>query len=252
MDVRGKVALVTGGASGIGLATAELLRDEGASVVLADLDEARGRAAADELGVDFVPLDVSDPDGWRRAVAAVRKRHGGLDIAHLNAGVTTLPPREEGGLGAFDIATLPLEAYRRVMGANVDGVALGARAVVPALRERGGGAIVATASVAGLIGFALDPIYTMTKHAVVGLVRGLAPALEPEGITLNAVCPGGVATRILGPDMGARARAAGFELMEASQIADAVATAIRSGKTGQLYVCQAGQPHRTYEYAPLP
>src|SRR5256885_17054938 len=84
----------------------------------------------------------------------------------------------------------PEEQSRRIMGPNVDGVVFGARALVPSMAARGGGAIVATASLAGLIAFSPDPIYTLTKHAVVGLVRALAPQLEPPGIPPNAVCPG--------------------------------------------------------------
>src|ERR671934_1503755 len=89
-----------------------------------------------------------------------------------------------------DITQLTEAQYRRIMGPNVDGVVFGARAVVPAIAARGGGAIVATASLAGLIAFAPDPIYTLTKHAVVGFVRSLAQPLESRGITINAVCPG--------------------------------------------------------------
>jgi len=194
----GKVALVTGAASGIGLATAERLSAEGAQVLLADIDEANGRPAAEKLGAEFARLDVGDPAEWAEVVAQLGARAGGLDIAYLNAGVTTYPATAD-GLADFDIATLDDAAYRRILAVNLDGVVFGARAVAPALVARGGGAIVATASVAGLIGFAPDPIYTATKHAVVGLVRALAPGLRARGITINAICPAGVATAILGP-----------------------------------------------------
>lgn len=246
-----KVALVTGAASGIGLATAEKLTAEGARVVLADLNETAGKEAAERLGGDFQRLDVGDATAWAEAVSGATARYGGLDLVHLNAGVTTHPASTGAGFEPFDIAALTDESYRRIMGANVDGVVFGVRAVVPALEARGGGAIVATASAAGMIAFPPDPIYTLTKHAVVGLVRSLAPVLAPRRITLNAVCPGVVDTNILGPGMGDLARQAGLPIIAPSKIADAVADAMSSGKTGQLLLCLAGREPSHYEFAPV-
>ena len=177
----GKVAVVTGGSSGIGLATVRRFKADGASVVVADLAEG-------PEGDAFVRADVSRPEDWPAVVAAAEKL-GGLDVAYLNAGVTTGEP---------DITALTDEQYRRIMGANVDGVVFGARAVVAPMAARGGGAIVATASLAGLIAFPPDPVYTLTKHAVVGFVRSLAQQLEAKGITINAVCPGIVDTPLVG------------------------------------------------------
>jgi NAD(P)-dependent dehydrogenase (short-subunit alcohol dehydrogenase family) len=243
----GKVALVTGAASGIGLATAERLAAEGARVVVADIDRAGGEAAAAKVSGSFVRLDVGDPAAWGAAIARVRSEHGGLDIAHLNAGVTTYPPRSGAGdlasaLTPFDITTVSDDAYRRIMGANVDGVVYGVRAVVPLMEARGGGAIVATASVAGLIAFAGDPIYTATKHAVVGLVRSLAPALAAKRISIHAICPGIVDTNILGPGTGEVLRRAGMPVIDPAEIAAAVVGAIESGTTGEAFVCLAGRP----------
>lgn len=249
----GKVALVTGGASGIGLATAERLCADGASVVIADIDRAGGEAAADKLGARFAALDVADPSAWNDVVGRIRAEQGGLDIAFLNAGVTTRRPRtdEAAAWEEFDIASLSHDSYRRILGINVDGVVFGARAVTPAMEARGGGAIVATASVAGLIGFAPDPIYTLTKHAVVGLVRALGPTLASRQITINGICPGVVDTNIGGPKMGERAREAGIAVMAPSQIADAVANAIRSGETGVCWVCLANREHNRHEFSPI-
>ena len=184
------MAVVTGGASGIGLATARRFAAEGATVVVADLAEEAGRAAAEEVGGRFVAADVAEPEDWRRVVAEADAL-GGIDVAYLNAGVTTREP---------DITALTDEQYRRTVRTNVDGVVFGARAVVPSMARRGGGAVVATASLAGLIAFSPDPIYTLTKHAVVGLVRALAPQLEAKGITVNAVCPGITDTPLVGDD----------------------------------------------------
>ncbi|WP_437065490.1 SDR family NAD(P)-dependent oxidoreductase [Streptomyces sp. enrichment culture] len=117
----------------------------------------------------------------RALVEFAQQQYGGVDIAFLNAGVAT-----GCGIGEdFDPAR-----YRRAMGANLDGVVFGTHAVLPALRARGGGAIVATASLAGLAAVPLDPLYAANKHAVVGLARSLGPALAPHNVRFNAVCPG--------------------------------------------------------------
>lgn len=255
----GKVALVTGGASGIGLATAERLCAEGAQVVVADVDEASGKAAASKLGGRFVRLDVAVPADWERAIQETRSACGGLDLAYLNAGVTTRPVVELDDQGdlvrgsqTFDMATLTDSEYRRIMGVNVDGVVFGLRACVPAIAERGGGAIAATASVAGLIGFPPDPIYTLTKHAVVGLVRAVAPTLAEQDIRLNAICPGGVDTNIFGSaEVGKKLREVGTRLMPPSHVADAVVQSIESGETGQAYVVLQDRDHQRYAFAPI-
>ena len=152
----GKVALVTGASSGIGRLTAAHLAEHGARVVVADIAVEAGREAAEEVGGAFVALDVSDSTAWTRALDEALGPDGRVDIAHLTAGIAT----EHG-----DIATLTDDRYRRVMGVNVDGVVFGTRAVLD--RMGPGGAIIATASLGGLIPMAGDPIYSMGKHAVV-------------------------------------------------------------------------------------
>ncbi|MGI8794779.1 MAG: SDR family NAD(P)-dependent oxidoreductase [Acidimicrobiales bacterium] len=239
----GKVALVTGGASGIGLAAVERFAADGATVVVADLNDGAGDTAATENGGRFVHLDVSDPEAWAQVMADVEQAEGGLDIIYLNAGVTTGNP---------DLSSLTDTQYRRIMGANVDGVVYGMRAAIPAMERRGGGAIVATASLAGIIAFAPDPIYTLTKHAVVGLVRSAAPQLLAKSITINAVNPGIVDTPLLGDEGKQRLEAAGFPLMAASEIASAVAGAITGGETGQCWVCQPGREPLPYEFGEAP
>ena len=146
------------------LATASLMAREGAKVVVADID---GEAAADivaKIGGVAVSADVSRVSDWGAVVEAARPL-GGPDVVHLNAGVTT---------GQTDLLLLEDEQYRRIMGVNVDGVVFGVRALLPELETKGGGSIVVTASLAGLFAFSVDPVYTLTKHAVVGLVRALA------------------------------------------------------------------------------
>ena len=248
-----KVALVTGAASGIGRAASERLAREGAHVAVCDIDENGGKTVAEACGGSFHRLDVSDPAAWTEAVAEITNLRGGLDIACLNAGVTTQRPQEDGeGFATFDIAELTDEAYRRIFGVNVDGVVFGARATAPAIAAHGGGAIVATASVAGLIGFPPDPIYTATKHAVVGLVRSLAPLLAADGIDVHAICPGIVDTNILGPGMGERARERGLRVLDPADIADAIVAAIESEQTGGLWVCLADREPAQYSFAPIP
>lgn len=233
----GAVALVTGGASGIGLATATRLAAEGADVVIADRNDAQGRRVAEELGGRFVSLDVASSEGWKSLVAEI----GHVDFAHLNAGVTT----QQG-----DITELTDDQYRRIMGANVDGVVFGIRALAPSMVAKGAGAIVATASLAGLIAFAMDPIYTLTKHAVVGLVRSAAPQLERSGVSLNAVCPGIVDTPLVGEGRE-RLKAAGFPLIDPEVIADTVFNAAIGGETAVCWAVQPGRVER-FEFPSAP
>jgi NAD(P)-dependent dehydrogenase (short-subunit alcohol dehydrogenase family) len=180
----GKVVVVTGAGSGIGRTSAETFATEGAKVVCVDLESEALAATAAEIGGAAVAGSVGEPETWRAVVEAAR-RLGPLGAAHLNAGVY-------GWTGA--IQDLPDDVYRRTVAANVDGVVFGVRALVPLLREAGGGGLVATASVAGLVSFPPNAIYTLTKHAVVGFVRALAPSLALEGIGFAAVCPGVVDT----------------------------------------------------------
>lgn len=239
----GKVAVVTGGASGIGLATARRFAAEGASVVIADRTAEAGELAATEIEGRFVQADVGEPESWDAIVGIAEEAFGGLDIAYLNAGITT---------GEGNIAALTDKQYRRIMRANVDGVVFGARAAIPAITKRGGGAIVATASLAGLIAFPPDPIYNMTKHAVVGFVRGLAPQVEPQGITVNCVCPGIVATGLVGEEARTRLEAAGFVLIEPEEIAAAVLDCVTGTATGQAIVCQTGREPVAYRFHDVP
>jgi NAD(P)-dependent dehydrogenase (short-subunit alcohol dehydrogenase family) len=238
----GKVAVVTGAASGIGRASALRLAQEGATVVAVDIDDRGAGSVAASVGGQAVCADVSRPGDWESVLAAVRTL-GGLDVAHLNAGVTT---------GEGDITALTDDQYRRIMAVNVDGVVFGARALVPELVSRGGGALVATASLAGVIAFAVDPIYALTKHAVVGLVRGLAPRLIAQGVTVNAVCPGLVDTPLL--DGAARQVLAdsGFPLIAPEAVAEAVLGCVLGEETGQALVVQAGREPLAYRFGRPP
>lgn len=245
------VALITGGSSGIGEATARRLADEGARVIVADLDEGRGKSICEEIGADFMTLDVSDPDAWETRIEEVENRYGALHIVHLNAGITTHTSESGDLVEPFDLASMPLSNYRRIMGANVDGVILGARACTSLMQASGGGCLVATASVAGVVSFPPDPVYTATKHAVVGFVRAQAPLLEPTGVTFHAVLPGVVDTRILSENFADEARAMGIKVMDPSEIAEGVVTACRASSSGDLWLCLPEQAPRPYQFAPV-
>jgi NAD(P)-dependent dehydrogenase (short-subunit alcohol dehydrogenase family) len=238
----GKVAVVTGGASGIGLATATLLVESGVSVAVVDLDGDAAERVAAELGGIGLQADVGRSDAWPGIIEAVTDRFGGIDLAHLNAGVTT---------GEADITKITDEIYRRAVGVNVDGVVFGVRALVPALAARGGGAMVATASLAGLIGFSPDPIYCLTKHAVVGLVRSLGPQLGEQGITFNAVCPSIVDTPLI-DDVREMLEGSGFPLIDVSAVSSAVVERLAGDETGQAMVIQAGREALPFRFARPP
>ena len=176
----GRVAWVTGAASGIGRALAELLVAQGASVVATDVDTRDFGWAEANKRILTLAADVTDPDANAAAVEAAVDRFGRLDAVALNAGV---PARG-------DLLELPIEVFDRTMEVNVRGVLLGIRAAVPALRAARGGRIVVTASTSGV---RADPQmwpYNTSKGAVLNLMRAAALDLAADGITVNAVCPG--------------------------------------------------------------
>ncbi len=241
-DLSGKIALVTGGAGGLGRATGRALVDAGATVVLADIAEDAGRAVAEELGGHFVRADVSEPEDNRAMVEFAVEQCGGIDLVHLNAGVVSGT-----GLGEdFD-----LERYRLAMGVNLDGVVFGTNAVIPALTARGGGAIVATASLAGLTGTPYDPIYSANKHAVVGLARSLGPALADRSIRYNAVCPGFAESAIID---GIRdgLNAAGLPIIPAEKVGETVVALFASEATGECWFVQPGREAAAFGFRNLP
>ena len=239
----GKVALITGAASGIGHATAKRFAAEGATICAVDFDDTNGKAVAESVGGHYVHADAGDPTEVNAAFAACEAELGGVDIAYLNAGIA---------IGVADVTALTDADYHRIMRVNVDGVVWGARAAIPAMVKRGGGAIVATSSLAGLIPFPFDPVYVLTKHAVVGFIRSIAPTLKAQNITANTVNPGMTDTNILTEDTKALFAASDFPLMPATQIADAVFTIVTTGRTGECWVCQPGRDTEPYAFRGVP
>jgi NAD(P)-dependent dehydrogenase (short-subunit alcohol dehydrogenase family) len=229
MKLAGKVALVTGAGSGIGRATALRLAEAGATVVASDVDPARVRAVAEALGEPHRAsvLDVSSRVAWDDAVAEVVEARGGIDVVHLNAGVTSRPP----SVRPTDdpLGWLTDDAYRRIVGVNVDGVVHGTLAALPHLEARGG-AIVVTSSAAGIIGWPPDPFYSLSKFALNGFVLTLAPWLAGRGITLNAIAPvDAVDTGMLADDHK------DDSFVSPSVVAEGVVEVLESGETGGFW-----------------
>ena len=202
-------ALVTGGEGGIGQALRARLEREGYEVESLDLTTG---------------FDVTSPDAWERV--------GPVDVACLNAGVLT--------------GELTYENYRRALTVNVDGVVLG---VLRLRQVMNAGAIVATASLAGLTGMSGDPVYSLTKHAVVGFVRSMAPLLE--SIRLNAVCPGIADTPMI-DGQRAELAAADFPLLRADDVAEAMWRAVSGGGTGECWFVQPGREPAPFRFPNLP
>jgi NAD(P)-dependent dehydrogenase (short-subunit alcohol dehydrogenase family) len=189
----GKVALVTGAASGIGRATAILLAQEGASVLVDDINDAEGKATVELIGhrggeASYIHADVSDSDQCRMMIRTAVDRYGGLDILHANAGVP--------GPDAPIIA-LQDDEIHELVNVNLVGVIYSCRAAIDALSERSGGAIVITSSLAGLQGPPEIGVYAATKAGIIRLTEVLACECAPLGIRINSVAPGVVETPML-------------------------------------------------------
>lgn len=240
-------AIVTGAASGIGKATAIAMAAMGADVIVTDIDEAGGAQVAEQIGGSFAMLDVGDPVAWERVIATA----GPFDIAFLNAGISTqqgLPPAE-----GIPISDLTDDAYRRIMSVNVDGVVYGTRAVIAGMIERGAGDIIATASVAGLVPVGMDPIYGLTKHAVVGFVRSVAASLQlPDApdICISAICPGFTDTNIIREEARSRISDLGLEIMPTDHIASVVTRSLHERIQGAQWVVWPGVEPGPYEWNP--
>ena len=189
VDLSGKVALVTGGARGIGAAVAELFVQLGARVVIGDVRDEQGRSLAEKLGPSclYVPLDVTQPAAWKTAVAKTGDRFGNVNVLMNNAGIVAPGP----------IETQPLEDYLKIIMVNQVGCFLGMQAAVPAMRAAGGGSIINVSSIAGVIGNPAPlAAYTASKFAVRGMTKIAAIELGPENIRVNVLIPGAILTEM--------------------------------------------------------
>src|SRR5512132_1110317 len=188
--LEGKVAVVTGGCSGIGLATVRRFAEEGATVVVADLSDEVGESLAAEVDGSYVHTDVANKEDVDRLFATAVDRHGRLDIAFNNAGIS--PPDDD------SILDTDLAAWERVLRVNTTSVYLGCKYVLPHMLRQGKGSIINTASFVALMGAATSQIaYTASKGGVLALSRELGVQFAREGIRVNALCPGPVATPLL-------------------------------------------------------
>jgi NAD(P)-dependent dehydrogenase (short-subunit alcohol dehydrogenase family) len=188
--LRDRVAVITGAGSGIGLASALRLADEGAVIVAVDIDEAAGKAVAEQTGGTFIAADVSSEDDVQRLYEQVIDRHGRVDVAFNNAGIS--PPEDD------SILSTGLDAWRRVQEVNLTSVYLCCKHVIPYMRRQGSGSIINTASFVAVLGAATSQIsYTASKGGVLALSRELGVQFAREGIRVNALCPGPVNTPLL-------------------------------------------------------
>jgi NAD(P)-dependent dehydrogenase (short-subunit alcohol dehydrogenase family) len=186
----GRTAVITGGASGIGLATARRLASEGASVLIADVDAEAGEAAAAAVGGLFSEADVTDEQDVVRIFAEAKALGGSVDVAFNNAGIS--PPDDD------SILLTEVEAWRRVQEVNLTSVYLCCKAAIPYMQAQGGGSIINTASFVAVLGSATSQVsYTASKGGVLALSRELGVQFAREGIRVNALCPGPVNTPLL-------------------------------------------------------
>jgi NAD(P)-dependent dehydrogenase (short-subunit alcohol dehydrogenase family) len=226
-----RTVLVTGGAHGIGAAIVRRFAAAGHQVLIVDTDAVAGAELAEATGTRFHQADVSAFADNEAAVADAVAHFGGLDVVCLNAGVP-------GGAGIGE--DFDSDRYRRGIKVNLDGVVYGTNAALPALRDSGcGGAIVVTSSLAGVAPSA-DLYYSAAKHALIGFVRSLALLVQGDGITVNAICPGFVDTRMVAAyrdDLVGHGLAVGAP----DHVAEAVLSVLAGGGTGQAWQVQGGQ-----------
>jgi len=187
----GKVAVITGGAGGIGIEAGRLFASEGAEVLLVDLSEEPLRQAVKTLGseaVSYAVADVTQPEQTQQYVRTAVERYGGIDIYLANAGIEGV---------VQPITDYPLEVFDKVIAVNVRGVWLGLKYVIPEMKNRGGGSIVITSSVAGIKGTPGVSAYITSKHAVIGMMRTAALECAPFNIRVNTVNPAPIDTRMM-------------------------------------------------------
>lgn len=233
-------AVVTGGGSGIGLAATELLAAAGADVLALDWSP-DGESDVVAAGGRFLRADISTRSGWESVGDAVGAS-GPLRLAFLNAGVHLSEP---------DPLAVTDAAFDRIVGVNIRGVLYGLQVLAPLMAEAGGDIIV-NASVGGLMAYRADPVYAMSKHAVIGLVRSSARALERRGVRVHTLCPGVVDTPLLPDAMRAEVEAAGLKPLSAAEVAGAVVDLMATERPGRIWVIQPGVPLTEYRFASVP
>lgn len=188
-DIRidGKVAIITGAGRGHGAAAAEVFTKAGAHVVVADIDDASGRAVAEANGATFVHLDVSSPADWASVVRATMDAHGRIDVLYNSAGI----------IAWHTMTETPLEVWERIIAVNQTGPFLGMQAVAPVMKAQRSGSIINTSSTGGLGGSSACYAYGATKWALRGMTRGAAQELGPFNVRVNAILPGTIRSKMI-------------------------------------------------------
>lgn len=234
--LEGRVAIVSGGARGMGAAEVELFASEGAHVVAGDVLDAEGQALAEGLGdaVRYVHLDVTQEGDWAAAVSAAEEAFGPVSALVNNAGIVLMGPLEQ----------TSLEDFHRVIGINLVGVFLGIRSVIPSMRRAGGGAIVNISSTAGLMGYSGIPAYVASKWGVRGLTKAAALELSADGIRVNSIHPGPIRTPMtdgMGDEMVTTQPIPRWgEPIEVARMALFLASDMSSFSTGSEFVVDGG------------
>ncbi|MEX2246055.1 MAG: SDR family oxidoreductase [Dehalococcoidia bacterium] len=253
MELNGKVVVITGAGSGIGRAAALRLARDGASIVVADRNEAGARETVSMVEAAggkaaAIGVDVTKPADIDAMFALADKTYGGFDVLYNNAGITTGQPRWP---------DCPEDAWRRTIEVDLNAVIEATRRAIPRLRERGGGVIIATASLAGLFGFQADPVYAAAKHGVVGLTRALIYLKDEANIRVNCVCPAVVNTPLVTGGLQnltgaareeALRRLSSMPMLPPEEIAEAVYELIRDDEAAGIVMgITLGDPRRVVD-----
>ena len=206
---------------------------------LLDVNDDMGPSAAEAAGGTYTHLDVSDPEAWREFYGTLDQ----LDLLHLNAGIYDTD--------LADITAISDARYRAYTGVNIDGVFFGLREAIPLL-EQANGAVVVTSSMAGIMPLPANPLYALTKWSLIGLVRSIHGELERRGIRINALCPGAVATPLMGDDPHGWFEEKGIVAFEPEDLAATVVDLLASDRSGEAVLHRPPWPPEAFEFARLP
>lgn len=227
-----RVAFITGGASGIGAATARALSLLGIRAAICDVNASAGQNLAEEINGRYIACDVSEYGSVCDAVAECEQTLGTPTYVHLNAGIMTVPT----GADFLAIEDVSLTQYQNILGVNLDGVFHGMKALLPKLKAGEGGTITTTASTAAFGDLAIDPLYSATKHGLIGLVRSVAGANSGSGVRINAICPSVVDTGIV-PDAFRDPET----IMSPAEIAEDIVDLLLHGTNGEIRAKVSGR-----------